>query len=115
MIEFHNKRGNSENVIREHKYAYDLKHFPCKKMSANEVYGLFALIAHNHLRTIALLDNREHPLYAKRLRFKFIYHPGKIITHARKTILKISEQFFKEVQSMLMAWAATHITVLDTG
>jgi hypothetical protein len=26
VIEFHNKRGNAENFIREKKYGYDLKH-----------------------------------------------------------------------------------------
>ena len=112
VLEFHNKRGNSENVIREHKYAYDLKHFPCKRMSANQAYALFALIAHNHLRTIALLDNREHPLYAKRLRFKFIYFPGKIVRHARRQILKFTQSHWKEVLVMTTAWAETRPTAL---
>ena len=112
IIEFHNKRGNAENVIREHKYAFDLKHFPCQKITANHVYGLLALIAHNHLRTIALIDNREHPLYAKRLRFKLIYFPGKIVRHARRRVLKFSKIRWKEVQSMLTGWAETRQTAL---
>ena len=29
IVEHHNKRGNAENFIREEKYGYDLKHFPC--------------------------------------------------------------------------------------
>jgi hypothetical protein len=81
-------------------------------MSANQAYALFALIAHNHLRTIALLDNREHPLYAKRFRFKFIYHPGKIVRHARKQILKITQRLGREVQRMKTAWAETRPTAL---
>lgn len=112
VIEFHNQRGQSENVIREHKYAFDLKHFPCKKMSANQAYALFALIAHNHLRTIALLDNREHPLYAKRLRFKLIYFPGKLVRHARRRIVKFAQDRWKEVQRMKTAWAETRPTAL---
>lgn len=115
VLEFHNKRGNGENVIREHKYGFDLKHFPCKKLAANQAYGLLALVAHNHLRTIALIDNREHPLYAKRLRFKFIYHPGKIVRHARRQILKISQQLRREVQLMLTGWAETRQTALARG
>jgi len=55
------------------------------------------LIAHNHLRTIALLDNPEQPLYAKRLRFKFIYFPGRIVRHARRQILKMAKAKWKEV------------------
>jgi hypothetical protein len=107
VMEFHAKRGQAENIIREQKYGYDLKHFPCLKLSANHVYGLFALIAHNHLRTIALLDNREHPLYAKRLRFKIIYQPGKIVSHARRKIIKFAKSIGREVQAMLTAWAGT--------
>jgi len=47
VIEHHNKRGNAENFIREEKYAYDLKHFPCLKLKANHAYGLLAMVAHN--------------------------------------------------------------------
>jgi hypothetical protein len=112
VMVFHHKRGSAENVIREHKYNFDLKHFPCKKLKANEVYGLFALIAHNHLRTVALIDNREIPLYAKRLRFKFIFHPGRIVTHARRQILKLATRVKKEMDAMVTAWAATRTTVL---
>lgn len=112
---FHAKRSAAENVIREHKYAFDMKHFPCKKLKANQVYALFALIAHNHLRTVALLDNREHPLYAKRLRFKYIFHPGRIITHARRQILKLATRVMKEAQAMMRAWAATRESALARG
>jgi hypothetical protein len=112
VMEFHAMRGQAENIIREHKYGYDLKHFPCLKLSANHVYGLFALIAHNHLRTIALLDNREHPLYAKRLRFKIIYQPGKIVSHARRKIIKFAKSIGREVQAMLTAWAGTRESAL---
>lgn len=115
VMEFHHKRGHSgENSIKEFKYAFDLLHFPCQRLSANTVYGLFALIAHNHLRTIALLDNRENPLYAKRLRFKLINQPGKIISHSRKIIGKFSIALMKEVKATITAWTATRTTVFLT-
>lgn len=115
VMTFHHRRGDAENVIREHKYAFDLKHFPCKKLLANQVYAIFALIAHNHLRTVALLDNRERPLYAKRLRFKYIFHPGRIVTHARRQILKLATRVMKEIQAMNTAWTATRQPVLARG
>jgi len=59
IMEFHQKRGNSENFIKEQKWAYDLLHFPMQKLHANHAYGLLAMVAHNLLRTIALLDNRR--------------------------------------------------------
>ena len=58
-IEFHNKRGNAENFIREEKYGYDLKHFPCQKLKANHAYGLLAMVAHNILRWVAIVE-RPH-------------------------------------------------------
>ena len=47
VIEHHNKRGNAENFIREEKYGYDLKHFPCLELKANHAFGCLALAAHN--------------------------------------------------------------------
>lgn len=46
VMEHHAKRGNGENFIREEKYGYDLRHFPCQKLMANHAYGQLALIAH---------------------------------------------------------------------
>src|SRR5690606_20499615 len=34
VIEHHNERGNAENFIREEKYGFDLKHFPCQSLKA---------------------------------------------------------------------------------
>ena len=112
VMEFHHKRGSAENVIKEHKGNFDLKHFPCQKLMANHVYGLFALIAHNHLRTIARIDNPKKPHYAKRLRFKYIFHPGKIVKHARSQILKWAYHIKKQLDAMIQAWAATRKSAL---
>lgn len=113
VLTHHAKRGNSENFIREEKYGFDLKHFPCQKLSANHAYGLIALIAHNFLRTIALLDRPDKPHYSKKLRRKFIYLPGKLIRHARQLIMKIPKRFEQEVM-LIRQWtrAATSTTAL---
>ncbi len=50
VVEHHNKRGNVENFIREEKYGYDLKHYPCLELKANHAFELIALAAHNVLR-----------------------------------------------------------------
>ena len=86
VIEFHNQRGNAENFIKEQKWAYDLLHFPMQKLHANHAYGLLAMVAHNLLRTIALLDNRKHPLFAKKLRRKYIHIPGKNDPNHRQAV-----------------------------
>ena len=113
VIAHHAKRGNSENFIREEKYGFDLKHFPCQKLMANHAYGLMALIAHNFLRAIALMHRPDRPHYSKKLRRKFIYLPGKLVRHARQLIMKIPKRFMKEVM-LIRQWtrAATSPTAL---
>lgn len=104
VIEHHNKRGNTENFIREEKYGYDLKHFPCLKLKANHAYGLLAMVAHNILRWCAILEKPDRPHFSKKLRRRFIYIPGKIIKHARQLCVKVPERFFKEVQRLREGW-----------
>jgi hypothetical protein len=104
VIEHHNKRGNAENFIREEKYSYDLKHFPCLKLNANWAYGLLAMVAHNILRWCAIIEKPHRPHFAKKLRRRFIHIPGKVIEHARQLCMKIPERFFKEVQRLRKDW-----------
>lgn len=104
LMEHHNKRGNAENFIREEKYGYDLKHFPCLKLKANHAYGLLAMVAHNILRWCAIIEKPHKPHFSKKLRRRFIYIPGKVITHARQLCMKIPERFFKEVQRLRKGW-----------
>jgi hypothetical protein len=94
VMEFHAKRGNGENFIREEKYGYDLKHFPCQRLSANHAYGLLALVAHNFLRTIAIIDKPDKPHYSKKLRRKFVFVPGRLVKHARQLIMKVPGRFW---------------------
>lgn len=107
ILEFHQGRGNMENFIREGKINYDLKHFPCQSLRANHVYGLLALVAHNFLRAIAHLTNPEKPHFAKKLRQRLIYLPGKYLERSRQLTMRIPVQYYKEVQTMLERWAAT--------
>ncbi len=94
----HQKRGNSENFIKEEKYAFDLKHFPCQKLNANYAYGLLAMVSHNILRWVAVMTRPDKPHYSKKLRQYFVQIPGQIVHHARQVVLKMMEKNFKEVQ-----------------
>ncbi len=100
IIEFHNKRGNAENFIREEKYGYDLKHFPCQKLKANHAFGLLAMVAHNLLRWAAIHDQPHRPKFSKKFRRMFIDIPGKMVSHGRTLTLKISEHYLKEVNRL---------------
>jgi hypothetical protein len=108
-LEHHQGRGNSENFIREAKYGYDLKHFPCKKLMANHAYGLLALVAHNFYRALSYLDSPSKPHFSKRLRRKVMFIPGKLINHARQFVMRIPTRFMEEVKRLKQAWGAPQI------
>jgi hypothetical protein len=100
VLEHHQKRGNAENFIKEEKYGYDLKHFPCLKLNANYAYGLLAMVAHNILRWVAIMTSPDKPHFSKKLRKHFVFIPGKIVHHARQVFLKMMEFHFKGVQEL---------------
>jgi hypothetical protein len=111
----HQKRGNSENFIREKKIHFDLKHFPCLKMNANNAYGLIAMIGYNFLRLIARLDSPDKPHFAKKIREKFVHIPAKFVRHARQFFLKIPIHYKKEVEKMKTGWAGLLQAALAMG
>jgi hypothetical protein len=104
VMEHHQKRANSENFIREEKYGYDLKHFPCLKLKANHAFGLLAMVAQNILRWCAIITKPNRPHFSKKLRRRFVYIPGKVVEHARSLCMKIPERFFKEVNRLREGW-----------
>jgi hypothetical protein len=115
VIEEHNSRGNAENFIREQKYGYDLKHFPCKPLVANEAYLLLAMVAHNLMRWAALVIDPEKPPFAKRFRNQFIHRPGRLVNHSGRVVLKVSRAFFEEVTRLRQAWRLEPRPALGIG
>lgn len=104
ILEYHLKRGNMENLIREEKISFDLRHFPTKKMHANQAYALLGLMAHNVFRLVAILDNPNHPHFAKHLRRKFIYLPGEFKNWKAHRLIRVSEGSYKEVMKLKTRW-----------
>jgi hypothetical protein len=107
IVEHHNRRGNAENFIREGKYGFDLLHFPCQKLLANEAYLLLAMVAHNILRWAALLIDPHHTKFSKKFRRQFLFSPAKLVRHARKMVLKVSRPFYLEVTRLREAWQSS--------
>lgn len=107
VVEHHNRRGNAENFIREAKYGFDLLHFPCQKLLANEAYLLLAMVAHNILRWAALLIEPHHTKFSKKFRRQFLFSPAKLVRHAKKTVLKVSRPFYLEVIRLRQAWQSS--------
>lgn len=104
IMEHHQKRGSMENFIREEKYAYDLKHFPCMKLNANRAYGLLSMVAHNLLRWVSVMMRPDRPHFSKKLRKRFVFHAGKVVKTARQTFLQIVEQGDEEVMLLRETW-----------
>jgi len=109
IYKHHQKRGNAENFIREEKYGYDLKSFPCQKLLANHAYLLLTMVAHNMLRWVAHLSKPDKPHYSKKVRRMFIHIPARVVKHARELVLKVPMRYKKEVEFMLVALRATPI------
>lgn len=115
VMKTHNRRGNAENFIREEKYGYDLKHFPCLKLNANYAFGLIAMVAHNILRWIAVIERPHKPHFSKKLRRRFIFIPGKVVRHARQLIMKIPTRYYEEVRKLKEAWTLKPCASLGYG
>ncbi len=100
VLEFYQKRGNAENFIREEKYGFDLKHFPCLELAPNHAFGQLAMVAHNILRWIAVTERPDKPHFSKKIRRRYVYIPGRVIQHARQLFLKIPVRFYEEVKRL---------------
>jgi hypothetical protein len=100
VMAFYMKRGDAERFIREEKYGFDLLHMPCLAMNANAAFLQLAMVAHNLLRWIALVQRPDKPHFSKKIRRRYVYIPGKVIHHARQVFLKIPVRFYAEVRRL---------------
>lgn len=103
VFEHHRKRGNCENFIKEGKYNFNLKGFPCYSLLPNQAWACFAQIAHNLIRWMAILDNPDKPSFAKKIRDDFLFIPGKLANGARTIVLRVNEST-KEVLKKIEGW-----------
>lgn len=90
VIDFYRKRANCENFIKEQKYGMDFKHFPCKKLNANRVYGLIGTIAYNMMRMSSFLIDEKRGCLSKRIRKILIEIPCQLVNHARRLTIKMN-------------------------
>ena len=89
VIKFYRGRANCENFIKEQKYGFDFKHFPCKKLDANRVYGLIGTIAYNMMRMTSFLIS-EKGCFSKKIRKILLEIPSQVVSHARKLTIRIN-------------------------
>lgn len=61
-------------------------------------------MARNFLRSIAVLDRPDKPHFAKKLRRKFLFIPGRLVKLARVLRMKIPAPYRREVRRAIDAW-----------
>ena len=95
IVHFYRKRGDtSENRIKELKNGFNLKYLPTSHFKANALYFHIGTLAYN---LFILFKQILHSSWQKHtiqtIRYKLYHIAGKVITHARQTILKVNGQF----------------------
>ena len=101
IIRFYRKRGHAENFIREIKYGFSLKNYPCMKLDANRAYGLIAAFAYNLMRLTALQHNPKKPGFAKKMRRRLLRMPAVIVRHAGRTVFRLMKRHKEEMTGWL--------------
>jgi len=95
IIKLHRQRGEtSENKIKELKNGFNMSYLPTSNFEANSFYFAIGTLAYNlFLLFKQILDSNLQKHTVKTIRYKLYNIAGKVINHARETILKVNEQF----------------------
>ncbi len=104
VIKFYRKRGNAENFIKELKNGFDLKNFPCQKLTANKIYAQINAFAHNIMRLCSFIekpDKLKKFHFSKLLRVKMICIVCEVVSHAKQIAFRINPKKRKEVETWL--------------
>lgn len=102
VVMFYRKRGDtSENRIKELKNGFNLKYLPTSEFIANAFYFQVGVLAYN---LFVLFKETLHQSWQRHtiqtLRYKLYNIAGKVITHARQTILKVNEEFVELLEGI---------------
>jgi hypothetical protein len=102
IVHFYRQRGDtSENRIKELKNGFNLKYLPTSHFKANALYFHIGTLAYNLFmlfKRILHTSWQKHTIQT--IRYKLYHVAGKVITHARQTILKVNHQFIETFNTM---------------
>jgi hypothetical protein len=89
------KRGNSENYIKEAKYDMAVGHLLLQSFWANEAIFQLMMLSYNSflLFKMDFANGAEYRQHIKTFRLKYIFLAGKIIRIARSVVLKLSKNY----------------------
>jgi len=102
VIKLHRQRGEtSENKIKELKNGFNMSYLPTSNFNANSFYFAIGTLAYNlFLLFKQILDSSFQKHTVKTIRYKLYNIAGKVIYHARQTILKVNDQFVELLQNI---------------
>ncbi len=102
VIKFYRQRGDtSENRIKELKNGFNLKYLPTSDFIANAFYFQVGVLAYNLfvLFKETLQESwQRHTIQT--LRYKLYNIAGKVVTHARRTTLKVNQHFINILKNI---------------
>ena len=102
VVIFYRQRGDtSENRIKELKNGFNMRYLPTSNFEANAFYFQIGTLAYNLFvlfKETLQQSWQRHTIQT--IRYKLYNIAGKVITHARETILKINEQFVEILNSI---------------
>jgi len=95
VVRLYRQRGEtSENRIKALKGGFNLNYLPTSDFIANALYFQIGALAYNLF--ILFKQTMKHSWQrhtVQTIRYKLYNIAGKVITHARKTILKVNREF----------------------
>lgn len=102
VVMFYRKRGDtSENRIKELKNGFNLKYLPTSDFTGNAFYFSVGILAYNLFVLFKETLEKSWQRYTiQTLRYKLYNIAGKVITHARQTILKVNAEFVDILQNI---------------
>ena len=91
VVIWHNNRGNSENYNKELKNGLGMDYMPCGEYGANAVWFGIGVLAYNLFMAskIYLFPHDWLKKTIRTIRWQFIEISGKIVKHAKETVLKL--------------------------
>jgi len=95
VVDFHEKRGNSENYIKEAKYVMAVGHLLLQSFWANEAIFQLMLLTYNLFLQIKIdfMWKMEYRQQIKTFRLRYVFLAGKIIKTARSVVMKLPEKY----------------------
>lgn len=98
---YRQRAHTSENSIKELKNGFNLDYLPTSDFISNALYFTIGTLAYNiFILFKMIMDKKLQHHTIKTIRYKIYNIAGKLITHARQTILKIPKAYLELLQTI---------------